>query len=138
MKALKLTSLIENGRLQPEQGKKLQVWLGACNGKTVVVTAEIKKKRRSLDQNAYMWTVVIPFVMDIFKDHGTLVDAEDCHTYLKMHVGKLKTLMTDPGGDMKTILRSTASLSTIEFNEYIESIARWAASWGYVLPEPKR
>ena len=88
---------------------------------------KLKKKVRSLDQNAYYWGVVIELMSD-----ETGFTTEEMHEALKQ-----KFLMIEKNG-MK-FPRSTSSLTTGEFSEYVEKCKMFAAEWlGIFIPDAER
>lgn len=86
-----------------------------------------RSKARSLPQNRYYWGVVIDMVAE-----ETGFEPEDAHLSLRE-----KFLSFTDAKTGLTIIRSTTSLSTVEFREYCDKIQRWAAEWlGVVIPDP--
>ena len=95
------------------------------------------KKRRSLNQNAYYWGCVLPPIVAMFREHGSNVDAEDVHAFLKDNVGKLKQVFVTPDGEVLSGPGSTAKLGTMEFEVYLEKVRAWAAEvLGIAIPLP--
>jgi len=74
------------------------------------------KKIRSLEQNRYYWGVIIKILAETWG-----WDAEELHEVLKFKFNKIpgeNGLPDRPG--------STTDLSTIDFENYLEEIRRWA------------
>ena len=97
-------------------------------GKTVAVTCEERKKHRSNEQNAYYWGVVLKTIADYAGYRGEQ-EITGIHEELKrmflQKIGKLN------------IVKSTSSLNTAEFTDYIENIRLWAAQeLGVYIPDP--
>lgn len=90
----------------------------------------IPKKGRSVNQNAYYWSCVLEIVYQGLRDIGyrEVMDKEDAHEVCKDLFLKRK-LVNEETGEVMEIHRSTTKLSTVEFNEYIEQIAQWAAEY---------
>lgn len=91
------------------------------------VLVEIKKpvKQRSNRQGNYYWGVVID---TLSKELGYFPD--EMHQELKY-----KFLRTENNGIGKT--RSTSDLSTVEMENYLENIRRWASIDLHIfIPEP--
>ncbi|MBN2640371.1 MAG: hypothetical protein JXR78_01820 [Victivallales bacterium] len=76
------------------------------------------KKERSHDQNAYYWGVVIQLITEYTGD-----------VPVKLHDLFKKTYL---GG------RSTTTLTTREFEDYLEQIKAWAAEHNIIIPDPER
>ncbi len=86
--------------------------------------------KRSLNQNAYYWGVVLPLVKDGLRDIGyrEIKTIDDTHEALKYMFLK-KQIGNENTGEVIEILGSTAKLTTVNFNEYIEDIAKWCAEF---------
>jgi len=84
------------------------------------------KNVRSNKQNSYYWGVVIETLAEEFG-----------HTPDEMHDAlKLKFLLKHQVGKPDTLI-STADLSTIDFDRFIEKVKVWAASeYGVIIPDP--
>jgi hypothetical protein len=97
---------------------------------------ELKKnKKRSNPQNAYYWSCIIPLVTDGLKNLGHTWSEEDTHEVLKGLFLKRKKEL--PNGEIVETVGSTRKLTTEEFNEYIEQIAQFAASYlSLTIPAP--
>jgi hypothetical protein len=106
------------------------------DGKRLILALREQKRRRSLNQNAYYWGVVLPPILQMFREAGNGVDAEDVHTYLKEHVGKLKQVFVTKDGEVLTGAGSTAKLSTQEMEVYLDRVRAWAAEYGVAIPLP--
>ncbi len=129
-------SHITKGHLDSGCRHSIQRLLKAHEGKKVRVTIEEYKKKRSSDQNAFYWGVVIPLVIEMFLDNGQPMSIEDTHTFLKEQVGKLYKQVNEPSGSISTITRSSTDLNTKEWEDYITCIRVWAAQWGKIIPLP--
>jgi hypothetical protein len=88
------------------------------------------RKPRSLDQNEYYWGVICDMVREGLYDAGyrEVKTPEDAHEILKMLFLKMKKY-NKKSGKVKETAGSTAILSTVEFNTYIEEIIQWAAEY---------
>ena len=127
---MEYTGLVTGGKLPPEVGSRLATAIRAMEGKRIRIAVSEVKRGRSNNQNAYMWGVVLPPIVEMFREAGNNVDAEDVHSYLKQHVGKLKQVLVSPEGEVFTAVGSTAKLSTVEFELYLERVRAWAAEMG--------
>lgn len=89
----------------------------------------IKIKQRSLKENNYYWGVVIETLVE---QSETGYEPEDWHDILK---NKFLMYVNDQGF---TRTRSTTSLTTEEFERYLEKIRMWAAQeLSVLIPLPK-
>jgi hypothetical protein len=125
-----------DGRIPESIWKRLGETVSRLPGKRFIITLKEQKRKRSLNQNAYYWGVVIAAITQMFRDAGNYVDGEDVHEFLKLRVCKLSRLIVTPDGEVHKSLGSTTKLSTMEFEVYLERIRAWAAEYGCVIPLP--
>lgn len=93
-----------------------------------------KHATRSLAQNRLYWKVYVGLIAE-----HTGYTPEEVHELLKAKFLPKKFTLADTQGeitDQFVIGRSTTRLNKIEFGQYLEEIAKWAAeSLGIVMPE---
>jgi hypothetical protein len=114
--------------------REMLKWLQ--DGKYLIIIKDFR--RRSLPQNAYYWGVIVPLVRRGLYDNGfdEVTDNDTAHEVMKKLFLK-KTIVSKQTGDMIDISGSSAALTVTEFNEFIESISKWAAEYlGIVIPSP--
>ena len=123
-----LRGRIENGKF---------VWAGLdakrwedqrrfLEGKEVEVTIQRLRKRRSLNQNAYMWGVVVAMIAE-----AAGYESEEAHDALKIR------FLTIHGDTALPTVRSTTDLTTTEFEEYLSKCRQLGAEmYGIYIPEP--
>jgi hypothetical protein len=109
---------IAKGKKIYDNPARYLVQLSKLEGKRFEETLRQEKSKRSLDQNAYYWGVVV----EILRDHFgyETYEAEEVHDGLK-----LIFLRIHEREGLET-MRSTTKLSTVEFEDYLEKIRRWA------------
>lgn len=127
---------VVNGLLPPDVGRALRALLKGLDGKWVVLSVREKKRPSSLPQKKYYFSVIVPLVTALLREHGNDVDEEETHLYLKAEVGRLKKVVTDPSGVRKTTVQSVAKLTTEEMEGYLERVRAWAAENGLQVPRP--
>ncbi len=94
-------------------------------------------KKRSNDQNAYYWGVVVPLVFQGLRDAGfdQVKSNEDAHLIMKSLF--LKQQIPNNEGEVIEFVKSTTDLKTVDFAAYLLSIFQWAAEYlGVQIPEP--
>ena len=116
--------------------ERISALLASClPGQRVKVTVERYVKRRSDQQNRYLWGVVYP---TIIREGGEALrgwTSEDLHElFLGRHFG-WETLEAF-GEKRKRPLKRSSTLSTVDFNEFIGSIQQFCAEQGVYIPEP--
>lgn len=119
----------------------------------LVVRIESEEKRRTQQQNRYLWGVVYKTIVDndpgFFGNEETvealreagLTMQDAVHEYCKRLFLRGETLWLEVdaegnGADF-CVQKSTRKLSRKEFNEYVENIRRWSAEGLRVfIPDP--
>ena len=116
------------GKVQYDLPDNYQRWLVTLEGQRVVTETKKFKKKRSLEQNSYYWSVLIGILS---REFG--YETEEMHMVLRE---KFLRIHDDKHPDF-VIAKSTTKLTTVEFVEYIEKIQRWAAEKHQIyLPDP--
>jgi hypothetical protein len=91
-------------------------------GKAVELQVKRYRKVRSLNQNAYYWGVVIPMIGNAMGE----TDIEAVHEVIKHeHHYYIATV----GKSELHVPLSTADLSTLEFEQFLEKVRRWASEF---------
>lgn len=113
-----------------------QLFRDLKDGKHLVTIKDIRK--RSINQNAYYWAVVVPMVKDGLFHAGfdEVTTNEDAHEMLKQ-IHLTRRMISKTTGDVIDLAGSSKLLSIPEFNDYIEKICKWAVEYlGIVIPSP--
>lgn len=101
-------------------------------GKEVWVSLSQKTKNRSNNQNAYYWGVVIQILVDWSGEDNVKDENNQIHYYLS------SLFLTDNLGKIPRI-KSTTSLTTVEFEQYLEKVRQWAFSnFNVHIPLPEK
>ncbi len=115
---------VEDGKLTLRNKELFDKYLLSLRGECEIIVRKWRK-RRSTKQNAYYFGVVIPLLCEYFG-----------YTDDEMHEALKIKFLSKEGVKLPTT-RSTASLSTIEFEYYIAKIKQWALEENNLLiPEP--
>ena len=116
----------DNGKLTLYQQNLFKKYLFSLRGEYELILRKWKH-RRSDNQNKYYWGVVIPILCE------TLGYSND-----EMHEAlKWKFLRNREREKLPTV-KSTTSLSTVEFKNYIDEIVQWSAQEGTIIPDPNQ
>lgn len=100
-------------------------------GRSIEITVTKKKKKRSVRQNSYYWLLVT-----MISDH-TGFTKEEVHAILKQRFLKVERV-NEVTGAIYEYVRSTTELSTVEYEDYLEDVRRFASEeFGIYLPEPQ-
>lgn len=106
----------------------------AVPGKPLKVTIQVATKRRSDEQNRYLWGVVYPTILQSSEELGGW-SSEDLHEYF---LGEIYGWDTLAGFGRKRLrpIRRSSGMSTVEFNDFIGQIQRRMAEQGVFIPDP--
>lgn len=130
---LKINIVVDGGRVTKNRSALANALKEFEGG--VTVTLEKKKKTRSNDQNAYYWGVVIGMVRERLRELGNRVTIEDTHLMLRAKFLSEPIHLSD--GEFVDHIKSTQSLSTIEFMDYILDIRQFCLdNLDIRIPEP--
>jgi len=120
--------LVENGRLDIWEKENYLLWLLRLKGEVEVIVRK-RKRRRSNNQNAYYWVAVVPIIAD---EMG--ISDEEAHDFLKAKFNKKTIVVKEKEYE---VIRSTTDLSTIEMEDFLEQVRRWAAEdLNCIIPLP--
>ena len=100
------------------------------DGKHQITIKDLRK--RSLSQNDYYWSVVVPMCREGLYNAGydEIKQNQDAHKSLKK--------LFIPKVDKKAVA-TTTKLTVVEMDQYLESIAKWAAEYlSVVIPTPNQ
>lgn len=117
---------IENGELKLYSQEVYNKYLLSLRGEVELVVRKWKK-RRSNEQNRYYWGVIIPILCESLGYFN-----EEMHEALKWK------FLRNFGREKLPTVKSTSSLSTVEFKNYIERIVQWSAEQNIVIPDPNQ
>lgn len=111
-------------------------WKDHKDGEYELQTRNIRK--RSLDQNAYYWGVVVPMCRAALYQAGweEIRTNDDAHEFmLRLH--NVRTLHNERTGDKVDVAIRSHELSIPEFQVYLARIIQWAAIYlGIYIPDP--
>lgn len=102
----------------------------SLSGKRITISIDKYKKKRSNEQNAYYFGVIIKMISD-----HTGYTIEEVHELLKESF--LGTKEVKIGDKTTKVPNSTTKLTTSDFMAYIESIQQWSSeNLNLYLPSP--
>lgn len=122
-----LFGLIDNGgKLTFDDSAAFAKVRASLRGQAVQIEISPRRKKRSLAENSYYWGVVIPLLCD-----WSGFSAEEMHDAIKN-----KFLFGYDKRHGLARIGSTATLSTVEFEQLMSEIRMWASDQGVFIPEP--
>ena len=137
MKRIETYAQIINGKLhlmkRSEFHKAIQM-IGDCKGKLIF---EKSYKKRSNDQNAYYWGVVIDlFQTGYFAETGENCTPDEAHEYLKNKFNT-KEAVCEGTGEILNMVQSTQTLTTVQYEEYLIACRNFIHEYfGILVPLP--
>lgn len=137
MKTHEYFSDVNDGKLQPNVTRQLLKDLKEFEGKRVLIKLSQKRKDRSMPQNRYYFGVVCEaFQIGAKETWGESISKEEAHENLKKECN-YKELVSDDSGEIFRISKSTADLTTLAFEEYLEKCRQFIYTWfGITVPMP--
>ena len=124
----------DDGRLTLDsmEATDRQRYLRGLIGKAVDVVVRVHRKKRSVDQNAWLWGPAYEVLGETL--------GYDVHEHEQMHYAILAEYfgtVYDPRSGMTFPARTSSQLNTKEFSTYMDWLVRWAATeHGAVIPLP--
>lgn len=119
----KFNATVKDGQLEYSRSEMVRTYLMKFEGKEIVVTFKKATKGRSTRQNSYYWVICTHIGNEIGEE------PENVHQ-------TLKAMFLVDRSKKFPVVRSTTSLSTVEFMEYMEKIARKMDEFNIKLPQP--
>lgn len=117
---------IVNGQIKLDRAVEFAALRARLEGCEIDVVLRKHRKPRSLSQNAWYWSCIVPLLAEVAG-----YDDEEMHAALKMR------FLRNHGDSELPSVRSTSDLDTAEFTEYIERCRQLAAEfYGLVIPDP--
>lgn len=105
----------------------------------ILVTIEKFKSKRSLEQNAYYWGVVVPHVLAYIKDtQGEEVSDKAIHAYHLAMVGDLKVAIVEILGVPVRVTegKTTSEMNIKEMAEFLDGVVDHWYERDLEIPEP--
>lgn len=132
MKKISINSNVEKGKLQSNRDFISEA-INTFEGKNIILTIEEQKNKRSNQQNAFYFGIVIGIMQLAFKETwGEFYSATEVHEALKSKYC-FKEQINENTGEIISIPMSTTNFTTIEWEEYIDKIRAFAMEWFNVL-----
>ena len=116
---------VSHGKVVFEKVDLLNGYLIGLEGKDIEIIIRKRKKNRTLSQNNWYWSCVVGIAAEHFGYEPDEMHEAYKFMFLRKHTeGKPETV------------RSTTSLSTVEFSEYVEKCRQFCSEEGIVIPDP--
>jgi hypothetical protein len=117
---------VKQGKVSLWDKTSYMVWLSKLEGKEVQVTVGAREKKRTMNQNSYLFGVVYA----IIQESTGYETVDEVHEAMKFEY-----LRVNRGNGLPPTTKSTTDLTTKKFGEYIDAIKRDAARGKFGGPE---
>jgi hypothetical protein len=97
------------------------------------------RARRSDRQNRYYWPAFVHAFGDYLREQGEEYTDDEVHEFFKAKFLRRPVIDKNTGEVLGQAIASTTTLSTTEFNEYLDKVAAWL--WhkvGIAVPPPEQ
>ena len=116
MKKAEIITDVNNGTLRRNRNLIKKV-IGMFEGKTILITIQLNRKRRSNNQNSYYWGVIIPLWQNILlTEWGEPYSSEETHEFLKYNCNFTEKV-NESTGEILRLSKSTKENSTTDQEE---------------------
>ena len=103
--------------------------------KPLAVTVELWKKPRTNQQNAYLWGVAYPAILEGGGEALKGWSRDDIHEYMTGEYGGWEVLEGFGRKRMRPVMRSSA-MTKQQFSDYPDWLGAKCADMGITIPEP--
>jgi len=125
--------MLENGKMPEGMKATLLNVFPSYAGKKIKLSIAEAKEKRSLDQNAYYWTAIVPHVRKVRFDMGDPLSIDQVHEDLLKQFAPVVSGKDLMGGQYARPKRSK-EMSVAEMAEYITAITATMAQFGNPVP----
>lgn len=123
-----LCKVDEHGSLPEYTKKAIGVILRNYAGQVIKVRLKHHTARRSVKQQGYYWSVIVPGWKAIFREGGTILTNEEVHAYLVYHVAGYSQPILHPNGEPVMMAgdvpamepMSTSKMTTKQYSELLD------------------
>lgn len=125
---IEVTTSIQNGLFKRNRNIVLDA-IKSFNGFDVVLTIAKAKKKRSNNQNAYYWGLLIPLTQNAIKtEWGEIWSKEKTHDFYKLHFNYVEKV-NETTSEVIKIPKSTTDNTTTQQEEYHAQIREFLKDW---------
>ena len=135
MKAI-VNSKVVNGKCATNKGSISKAF-EQFDGKEVTITIERKRRKRSNEQNAYLWCCIYPLIKQGFYETcGETFTINEVHEIMKLKFNFIE-LTNESTGEVITAPKSTTKNTKFEQEQYHEQCRQFALEWfNITIPLP--
>ncbi len=119
---------VEKGKVVLYNQREYDMLVYSLNEKEIEITLAKIVKKRSLSQNNYFHGVILPLASE-YTGYSVIEMKEVLRMLFLSYTIQIN-------GEIFKVGRSTASLSTVEFEEFNSQCRHWGDEQGIYIPEP--
>ncbi len=128
MKKLQIQTSVNSGRFKRNRNIVLEA-INSFEGKDLLITFEKVGKKRSNNQNAYYWGVLIPILQSCIKNSwGEIWSKEKSHDFFKMQFNFIERINESTGEILRVPKSTTENTTTAQEELHIE-IRNFISEW---------
>ena len=128
MKKIQIQTSVVNGRFKRNRNIVLDA-INSFEGKDLLITFEKLIKKRSNNQNAYYWGVLIPILQNCFREHwGEIWSKKKTHDFCKMQFNFIEKV-NESTGEIVRVPKSTTENTTTAQEELHSEIRKFIFEW---------
>ena len=128
MKKVQIQTSVNSGRFKRNRNIVLDA-INSFEGKDVMITFEKVSKKRSNNQNAYYWGVLIPILQNSFRENwGEIWNKEKAHDFCKMQFNFIEKI-NESTGEIVRVPKSTTENTTTAQEELHSEIRNFIFEW---------
>jgi hypothetical protein len=136
MKKIEAYGSLKDGKLKISYRDRFNQAISTFDGR-VKVTVEKLYRKRSGEQNAYYWGVIVnEFTSGYYETTGETITKDEAHEILKLKCNP-KELANKKTGETFNVGSTTSQLTTVGMMEYFARCREFINEWfGRNVPEP--
>lgn len=128
MKKVQIQTSVNSGRFKRNRNIVLDA-INSFEGKDLLITFEKVYKKRSNNQNAYYFGVLIPILQNCFREHwGEIWTKENAHDFCKMQFNFIERI-NESTGEIVRVPKSTTENTTTAQEELHSEIRNFIFEW---------
>lgn len=114
-------------------------WFRQAQDGIYMVEVKRVRKPRSNDQNGWLWGCIYPMLLEALIDAGwEFVNVDQVHEFFKSLMTN-EQVVNKETGEIVTFPSSTASMDTVAFSAYCESLRKYGKEYLNVdIPDPDK
>jgi len=121
--------VVQGGKVHLDFPQQFHAYAKRFEGDEIEIEIRKRRSKRSHDQNAYWWSVVVPLIAE-----HTGYTRDEAHEALKA-----KFLGQEDMSHGLIRIGSTAKLNTLDFADLVDRVVLWAAEeLGVIIPLPDK